>query len=122
MLVIMKRIESLAVTILTTLLAMLSGMDCSAAVGIVPEGVVSAAPDSAALKALSSKLETYVKAIETLPFSEQAAECDFLISSCNEQATRQFVATWLYRHYYSCLLYTSPSPRDRQKSRMPSSA
>ena len=26
--------------------------------------------------------------------------------------------TWLY----TCLLYTSPSPRDRQKSRMPSSA
>ena len=25
-------------------------------------------------------------------------------------------------HYYNCLLYTSPSPRDRQKSRMPSSA
>ena len=24
--------------------------------------------------------------------------------------------------YYPCLLYTSPSPRDRQKSRMPSSA
>ena len=24
--------------------------------------------------------------------------------------------------HYSCLLYTSPSPRDRQKSRMPSSA
>ena len=24
--------------------------------------------------------------------------------------------------YSSCLLYTSPSPRDRQKSRMPSSA
>ena len=27
-------------------------------------------------------------------------------------------STWLYR----CLIYTSPSPRDRQKSRMPSSA
>ena len=26
------------------------------------------------------------------------------------------------RHDWSCLLYTSPSPRDRQKSRMPSSA
>ena len=26
------------------------------------------------------------------------------------------------RSLYSCLLYTSPSPRDRQKSRMPSSA
>ena len=25
-------------------------------------------------------------------------------------------------HLYNCLLYTSPSPRDRQKSRMPSSA
>src|SRR5674476_1271338 len=25
-------------------------------------------------------------------------------------------------HSYTCLLYTSPSPRDRQKSRMPSSA
>ena len=25
-------------------------------------------------------------------------------------------------HYKACLLYTSPSPRDRQKSRMPSSA
>ena len=25
-------------------------------------------------------------------------------------------------HIQACLLYTSPSPRDRQKSRMPSSA
>ena len=25
-------------------------------------------------------------------------------------------------HWQACLLYTSPSPRDRQKSRMPSSA
>ena len=28
----------------------------------------------------------------------------------------------LYENKYTCLLYTSPSPRDRQKSRMPSSA
>ena len=27
-----------------------------------------------------------------------------------------------YQKYINCLLYTSPSPRDRQKSRMPSSA
>ena len=27
-----------------------------------------------------------------------------------------------YQMYHACLLYTSPSPRDRQKSRMPSSA
>ena len=29
---------------------------------------------------------------------------------------------WEAEAYRSCLLYTSPSPRDRQKSRMPSSA
>ena len=33
---------------------------------------------------------------------------------CNNDADRQTV--------WTCLLYTSPSPRDRQKSRMPSSA
>ena len=27
-----------------------------------------------------------------------------------------------YKMFLACLLYTSPSPRDRQKSRMPSSA
>ena len=26
------------------------------------------------------------------------------------------------RHYFACLLYTSPSPRDVKRSRMPSSA
>ena len=31
-------------------------------------------------------------------------------------------AAALYHRVYDCLLYTSPSPRDRQKSRMPSSA
>ena len=28
----------------------------------------------------------------------------------------------LFRHVKPCLLYTSPSPRDRTRSRMPSSA
>ena len=31
-------------------------------------------------------------------------------------------ATGVQGTFYTCLLYTSPSPRDRQKSRMPSSA
>ena len=31
-------------------------------------------------------------------------------------------ASLLLAYYLACLLYTSPSPRDRQKSRMPSSA
>ena len=29
---------------------------------------------------------------------------------------------YIWKYMYTCLLYTSPSPRDRQKSRMPSSA
>ena len=29
---------------------------------------------------------------------------------------------WRYIRYYTCLLYTSPSPRDGTSSRMPSSA
>ena len=32
------------------------------------------------------------------------------------------IIDWVDAHITDCLLYTSPSPRDRQKSRMPSSA
>ena len=41
-----------------------------------------------------------------------------------ESLCRRYVAGGSLRRRYvvSCLLYTSPSPRDRQKSRMPSSA
>ena len=35
---------------------------------------------------------------------------------------KQFGETGCETLVYTCLLYTSPSPRDRQKSRMPSSA
>ena len=33
-----------------------------------------------------------------------------------------FIEEHLDRLFYGCLLYTSPSPRDRTRSRMPSSA
>ena len=36
--------------------------------------------------------------------------------------TTQFLSVPYAMHSKTCLLYTSPSPRDRQKSRMPSSA
>ena len=35
---------------------------------------------------------------------------------------RQKYGSYIIMQYEGCLLYTSPSPRDRQKSRMPSSA
>ena len=37
-------------------------------------------------------------------------------------ASGVYTAPFLVPGTYDCLLYTSPSPRDRQKSRMPSSA
>ena len=37
-------------------------------------------------------------------------------------ACEPFKIEMVIRGYLACLLYTSPSPRDRQKSRMPSSA
>ena len=91
----------LAITLLMTLGSMLSGRDCRAMADCQAGEIRSEAPDSATLKTLSAKLETYVKAIEGLQVNEQITECDFLISTCTEPETRQFVATWLYRHYCS---------------------
>ena len=39
-----------------------------------------------------------------------------------EEITQENETKSIYENKYNCLLYTSPSPRDRQKSRMPSSA
>ena len=48
------------------------------------------------------------------------AEVSALYSLAKQNNTDQ---AWTnYRRADNCLLYTSPSPRDRQKSRMPSSA
>ena len=44
------------------------------------------------------------------------------ITLLRERAREQYAKVRLERYNYYCLLYTSPSPRDRQKSRMPSSA
>ena len=46
--------------------------------------------------------------------------CDFAIE--HPSASRQHAALIHHANGNFCLLYTSPSPRDRQKSRMPSSA
>ena len=42
-----------------------------------------------------------------------------MVTASQEGKTKQI--NWSHQKY-GCLLYTSPSPRDRQKSRMPSSA
>ena len=52
---------------------------------------------------------------------------EYFDGGCNEDTnirknTREIREVELIPQYLTCLLYTSPSPRDRQKSRMPSSA
>ena len=46
---------------------------------------------------------------------------EYQLTDPNADKTVSHFLQWTAR-YQSCLLYTSPSPRDRQKSRMPSSA
>ena len=51
---------------------------------------------------------------------EQGADVTFTITVENQGTID--AASFEVTDYLPCLLYTSPSPRDRQKSRMPSSA
>ena len=39
-----------------------------------------------------------------------------------QEPAKKVLSVAVYNHYKRCLLYTSPSPRDRTRSRMPSSA
>ena len=47
---------------------------------------------------------------------------DKIIRPASRTAVREAIAGFTAQEAYSCLLYTSPSPRDRTRSRMPSSA
>ena len=49
--------------------------------------------------ALGAKLEEYFAALAGDPIPMQNAECDFLIESCQDSLTRQFVALKIYDHY-----------------------
>ena len=59
----------------------------------------------------------------TLPLRDQDwQQCKDLINEDAYFAYDSWFDTGYIDRLASCLLYTSPSPRDRQKSRMPSSA
>ena len=49
--------------------------------------------------ALGAKLEEYFAALAGDPIPLQNAECDFLIESCQDSLTRQFVTLKIYDHY-----------------------
>ena len=48
--------------------------------------------------------------------------CARLLDTWTSRDQVEFSKLDLHTPFKGCLLYTSPSPRDRQKSRMPSSA
>ena len=58
----------------------------------------------------------YPQGLEESTYQENAKSIDFLCRAATSCELPPFRASG------TCLLYTSPSPRDRQKSRMPSSA
>jgi len=59
----------------------------------------AASPDTLRFARLGDKLDEYLKAIADAPLSDQEAECDFLISSCQDSLDRQFVTVRLYDRY-----------------------
>ena len=74
------------------------------------------------VKLIGASLEAIEKAEDRERFKEAMEKIGLkcargLVATTMEEAWKAFEITGL-----PCLLYTSPSPRDRQKSRMPSSA
>ena len=61
-----------------------------------------------------------VKALNDVSFTVEKGEIFTIIGP--NGAGKSTLFNVISRIYEPCLLYTSPSPRDRQKSRMPSSA
>ena len=66
--------------------------------------------------------DLYTRGIRTvvdLTTVDLGRDIDLLVAVARRSPVQVLVATGVW---WICLLYTSPSPRDRQKSRMPSSA
>ena len=66
--------------------------------------------------------EPEAKAASKLVFSSENAVRGELLVCFGEEAVAGIESSVMQVTRSGCLLYTSPSPRDRQKSRMPSSA
>ena len=56
------------------------------------------------------------------PMNNLRAYTDYPITELGDTPNQTAPVRKVVLLSYDCLLYTSPSPRDRQKSRMPSSA
>ena len=73
--------------------------------------------DGLAVTALEDIPQGHKMAVKPIKNGENVIKYGFPIGHATADAEP---GTWMHAH--NCLLYTSPRPRDRQKSRMPSSA
>ena len=82
------------------------------------------APDANAMEAImqwETQINAEYPAFEFSEVTHHTAQASSIEINCTNAAVQSGAHT-IYLHGNFCLLYTSPSPRDRQKSRMPSSA
>ena len=71
--------------------------------------------------ALSYKNNKLINIVNDAKFADKRS-FTIGVAACDIDSDGYEEIYFLNTDTYSCLLYTSPSPRDRQKSRMPSSA
>ena len=84
-------------------------------------GVFQTPPDETRA-AVEAALSNGYRHIDTAAAYGNEREVGEAIHSSGLARDEAFIETKIWISDYGCLLYTSPSPRDRQKSRMPSSA
>ena len=73
-------------------------------------------------QAIQEQYQHIVNLLEQKRLKEAQVQLEAFLWNCNDWTLRNRLEQAKVSYQYICLLYTSPSPRDRQKSRMPSSA
>ena len=76
--------------------------------------------DEAYIQPILKKLDHHVQEATQQLLKDKTEEQDYLYYTVYEKVAIR--PNTILPHLWSCLLYTSPSPRDRTRSRMPSSA
>ena len=75
---------------------------------------------------LEEKIDDIIQVKEHIKYTQNDIECltrnIYYEAGVESRVGKYAVAHVTINRLKTCLLYTSPSPRDRQKSRMPSSA
>ena len=79
-------------------------------------------PGSGKSSGVTTKITRNVENGTSILFSATSGQKSWESSEAEHGVMSHFLIEGLQGHARNCLLYTSPSPRDRQKSRMPSSA